>query len=434
MLKQLKELNTILAQAIKKEKKTIFFKYTIKIDSNINAIKKNLFKKDNTLYMNLPGNTQTYIGSGIRLEIKNKKYKLNEDYIIKSNSSNKDIITFGVNTFDEKNKEKFPWGQIKRDYFIIPKILFIIKKECTLNFNLILDNKSDIEKIKNYINNNLKKLFSQPNTKNIIAIKSTKKETHPNKEQYLKIFNKATKAINSGLAEKIVLSKIQKYSIKENLDIYNMHTIMEKKYKDCFNFIIQLNKKDYFAGSTPELILKLSKNKISTTSIAGTSTNKNQLNNTKEIKEQEYVTSYIEKIFTTIGTDIKKNKTKKLKLNYAYHLKTKISGKTKNKEHILKLLKIIHPTPALSGYPKKEAIDFITKIEPFNRGYYAGAVGLYNLKGEGNFYAGIRSALIKNKDIYLFSGGGITKESNYLNEWEETNIKLKHIKSILNLK
>ena len=53
-----------------------------------------------------------------------------------------------------------------------------------------------------------------------MAIKSTKKETHPNKEQYLKIFNKATKAINSGLAKKIVLSKIQKYSIKENLDIY----------------------------------------------------------------------------------------------------------------------------------------------------------------------------------------------------------------------
>ena len=102
MLKQLKEINTILAEAIKKEKKTIFFKYTIKIDSNINAIKKNLFKEDNILYMNLPGNTQTYIGSGIRLEIKNKKYKLNEDYIIKSNSSNKDIITFGVNTFDEK--------------------------------------------------------------------------------------------------------------------------------------------------------------------------------------------------------------------------------------------------------------------------------------------------------------------------------------------
>ena len=79
-------------------------------------------------------------------------------------------------------------------------------------------------------------------------------------------------------------------------------------------------------------------------------------------------------------------------------------------------------------------IDFITKIEPFNRGYYTGAIGLYNLKGEGDFYAGIRSALISNKDIYLFSGGGITKESNYLNEWEETNIKLKHIKSILNLK
>ena len=125
---------------------------------------------------------------------------------------------------------------------------------------------------------------------------------------------------------------------------------------------------------------------------------------------------------------------KKLQLNYAYHLKTKITAKIKNKKHILELLNIIHPTPALSGYPKKEAMNFITKTEPFNRGYYAGAIGLYNLKGEGFFYAGIRSALIKNKNIYLFSGGGITKESDYLKEWEETNLKLNHIKSIINLK
>ena len=209
---------------------------------------------------------------------------------------------------------------------------------------------------------------------------------------------------------------------------------MENNYKDCFNFIIQLNKNDYFIGSSPELILKLKQNKISTISLAGTSTIKNKLNSLKEINEQEYVTKYLKKILEKIGNEIKQSKTKKLKLNYAYHLKTKISAKIIKNKHILELLKMIHPTPALSGYPKKEAINFINSTEPFNRGYYTGAIGLYNLKGEGYFYAGIRSALIKDKEIYIFSGGGITKNSDYLKEWEETNIKSYHIKTIINLK
>ena len=432
MLKQLKKIDAILDQIIKntrKYKKPIFFKYVIKVDSNINTIKKNLFNQEHTIYMNLPGNKESYIGSGIKI-----KNKLDEKYTILSNDSNKDITTFGINTFNKENKNNFPWGKLKKDYFVIPEILLIINQNSTLNFNFIIDDKTSIEQVKEYINKTLKKLLTKIDIKSNQTIKSTKKEIQPNKKQYLTIFNKTKKAINNNIAEKIVLSKIEKHSIMKKVNMYQIHKEMENKYKDCFNYIVQLNKDEYFIGSSPELILKLKQNKISTISLAGTSTNKNKLNEIKEVKEQEYVTKYLKDIFEKIGTETKKTKTKKLQLNYAYHLKTKISAKIKNKKHILELLNIIHPTPALSGYPKKEAMNFITKTEPFNRGYYAGAIGLYNLKGEGFFYAGIRSALIKNKNIYLFSGGGITKESDYLKEWEETNLKLNHIKSIINLK
>ena len=56
---------------------------------------------------------------------------------------------------------------------------------------------------------------------------------------------------------------------------------------------------------------------------------------------------------------------------------------------------------------------------------------MYNIKGEGNFFASIRSALIRKNKIYYFAGGGITKDSQDIKEWEETEIKLKHIKSII---
>ena len=47
----------------------------------------------------------------------------------------------------------------------------------------------------------------------------------------------------------------------------------------------------------------------------------------------------------------------------------------------------------------------------------------------GSFFVPIRSALKRKNDIYLFAGGGITEKSESLKEWEETEIKLKHIGS-----
>jgi len=437
MLKEFKKIDAILAKAIKQTKKLktpVFFQYSVKINNNINTIKRNMFHQDNTIYMNFPNNKQTYICSGIKIKNQNKDYKLKDNYKILSNNSNKDILTFGLNAFDVENKNIFPWGGLQKEYFIVPEILLIINKKSSLNFNLILDSESKIEEIKKYISEHFKELSTKKNIKSQQTVNSIKQETYPSKKEYSKIFNKTKDAINNGIAEKIVLSKIEKHLIKEKINLYRTHKAMENNYKDCFNFIIQLNKNDYFIGSSPELILKLKQNKISTISLAGTSTIKNKLNSLKEINEQEYVTKYLKKTLEKIGNEIKQSKTKKLKLNYAYHLKTKISANIKNNKHILELLKMIHPTPALSGYPKKEAMDFIKQTEPFNRGYYTGAIGLYNLKGEGYFYAGIRSALIKNKEIYIFSGGGITKNSDYLKEWEETNIKSNHIKTIIKLK
>ena len=125
------------------------------------------------------------------------------------------------------------------------------------------------------------------------------------------------------------------------------------------------------------------------------------------------------------------SKTNKLKMNYAYHLYAEIKGDMKIDCHILDIINDLYPTPALSGYPKNEAIKKIRTTELFDRGYYGGSVGFYNQKGDGSFFVPIRSALKRKNEIYFFAGGGITEKSDSLKEWEETEIKLKHIKSII---
>ena len=432
-----KKLNSIVNKVIQASidsKKTILLKYTISLNKGIKNAKTNLLNHENMIYFNFPKNKKTYICSGETIKLSKTKNLDNDKYYIISNT-NDNINVFGIRAFDSKRSTNYPWGKIPRQYFIVPStILKITPKSATLNINTIIDKKNSKENIIKQIQEKINQALIKKDEKNTDSIIYKNKKTYPDKKHYMKMFASAVNIINNADIQKIVLSKMESNNFTGNQNINNITHIMENMYKNCFNYVIKLNNNDFFLGSSPENIIEIKKNKITSNALAGTSTVKNNLNNKKEINEHSYVVKHIKNILSKYGDNVKQGKTSMLKLNYAYHLETKITTKNIHNTHILKILKNIYPTPALSGYPTNDAIDKIKSLEPFDRGYYAGAVGMYNIKGEGNFFASIRSALIRKNKIYYFAGGGITKDSQDIKEWEETEIKLKHIKSIINLK
>ncbi|MER2071172.1 MAG: chorismate-binding protein [Psychrobacillus sp.] len=88
-------------------------------------------------------------------------------------------------------------------------------------------------------------------------------------------------------------------------------------------------------------------------------------------------------------------------------------------------MEAMHPTPALGGEPRQEAIEIIRESEQMNRGYYAAPIGWVNAEGDGEFAVGIRSALIENQYAYLYAGGGLVSESTSFEEFEETRVKFR---------
>ena len=82
----------------------------------------------------------------------------------------------------------------------------------------------------------------------------------------------------------------------------------------------------------------------------------------------------------------------------------------------------MHPTPAIGGYPKNKAMDMIRQLKE-DRGWYGGPIGWIDNNLDGQFYLNIRSGLGVDKNLYLFSGSGITEKSNSENEWMETEQK-----------
>ena len=76
--------------------------------------------------------------------------------------------------------------------------------------------------------------------------------------------------------------------------------------------------------------------------------------------------------------------------------------------------------------------ELINEYENHDRGWYSGPFGWIDQYGDGDFSVSLRSAIVMNKTIQIYSGGGIVKESIPENEWQETELKFKSILSVMN--
>ncbi|HLT51828.1 MAG TPA: anthranilate synthase component I family protein [Arenibacter sp.] len=110
--------------------------------------------------------------------------------------------------------------------------------------------------------------------------------------------------------------------------------------------------------------------------------------------------------------------------SHVIHLVSKVTGQ--KKEHIptMKVVADTFPAGTLSGAPKHMAMQLIEKYERTNRGYYGGAIGFMDFKGNFNHAIMIRTFLSKNHRLYYQAGAGLVAASDPENELQETYNKL----------
>jgi isochorismate synthase EntC len=98
---------------------------------------------------------------------------------------------------------------------------------------------------------------------------------------------------------------------------------------------------------------------------------------------------------------------------------------------VLDLVARLHPTPAVGGSPRAEALRLIQKHERLDRGWYAGPVGWMDARGEGEFVVAIRSALLHDGEATLYAGCGIVGDSDPEGEYRESSLKLQPVLAAL---
>jgi menaquinone-specific isochorismate synthase len=97
----------------------------------------------------------------------------------------------------------------------------------------------------------------------------------------------------------------------------------------------------------------------------------------------------------------------------------------------LQLVAKVHPTPAVGGTPTDEALAYISEVEGFDRGRYAGPVGWMDSRGDGSWAIGLRSADVDGDHASMYAGVGVVAGSRPGTELEETQLKLQALLAAL---
>ncbi len=192
-------------------------------------------------------------------------------------------------------------------------------------------------------------------------------------------------------------------------------------------------------GHTPEsLIFWNKKNQTAETmalagTLAKTPTAKFEIEQDEKIRtEHNYVVDDINHKLSAFSFE--KSKTAAVELKHLVHLKTDFKIKVSNLDQALKIIKNLHPTAAMGIFPdNREVLAEISKHPlQVNRGLFASPFGFFDAN-EMQIVVAIRNLLFSEGKIQIFSGCGITDESQYDLELGELENKRNSVKKMLGL-
>lgn len=256
------------------------------------------------------------------------------------------------------------------------------------------------------------------------------------KEDFLKAVERAKKYIEEGDIIQVVLS--QRFSKKLKTDPLNVYRAIRTINPSPYLFYLDFGEIK-LVGSSPEILVTVKNGKILTKPIAGTRP-RGKTEEEDEALIKDLLSDEKEKAEHLMLVDLARNDVGKVaktgsvkvdkfmyieKYSHVMHIVSDVSGEMKEELHPIDVLKSVFPVGTVSGAPKVRAMQIIEELEPEKRGVYAGAVGYISFDGNLDTAIAIRTAVIRDKEIYIQAGAGIVADSVPEKEYEETVNKAK---------
>jgi isochorismate synthase len=253
----------------------------------------------------------------------------------------------------------------------------------------------------------------------------------------VKEVEEALRAIAHGRVQKVVLAR------SEELEVVGggewrpaaVAARLALRQPDAHTFVIPTGPRSAYVGCTPELLAEVRGGQLRTHALAGTATSRGAdrlMDSSKDQHEHRLVVEAMARGLTPLCESLDVAPTPQLRpAGSVVHLETPIRGRLLAGIGLLDVAAALHPTPALAGWPVQTARAWLRPKTTFPGSLYRGLVGELRPGGDGELYAAIRLAHVAPRRARLWAGAGIVEGSTPEAEWEETEWKLRTLRTVL---
>ncbi len=259
-------------------------------------------------------------------------------------------------------------------------------------------------------------------------IKYTSNET---KENFMEKVLKAKEYIKNEEILQVVLS--QRFDFNTKINPFRAYRELRTLNPSPYMYYIDFGFY-HVVGSSPEILVKVNKDKVETCPIAGTRPRGKSLEE-DERYEKDLLKDKKERAEHLMLVDLSKEDIGKIveegtvkvdqfmkiqKYSHVMHIVSHVIGKMKKDLNAYDALRVCAPAGTVSGAPKVRALEIIEEFENEKRGIYAGAIGYLGFNGNMDTCIAIRTIVFKDNMAYIQAGAGIVADSNPESEYEET--------------
>jgi menaquinone-specific isochorismate synthase len=347
---------------------------------------------------------------------------------------------YGGFAFDETNRSR-EWAGCGAYKFVVPQFEVATKDDKMIFCCNVIRHGEGSKKIEAIIEE-LNKLRWNGKPLADVPVNLMSRRDQPDYEAWKRNIHEIVSEIQAKTCQKVVLARKTSFNFKDVLNPWLIMQQLKNVTPNSYHFCYQFEEKHVFLGASPERLFVRQKNGLQTEALAGTrprgknDSDDNRLkgelkSSGKDQHEHKLVVDMIQDALKPLAVGLKVFPQEILSFGNGHHLRTKIQALLKDDTKDEDIIAAIHPTPAVGGVPKADAIGIIRDLEGFNRGWYAGPIG-YVGEEQTEFVVAIRSALILEHQLIVYAGAGIVAGSTPKGEWEEIEHKIGNFSRVVN--
>jgi len=235
----------------------------------------------------------------------------------------------------------------------------------------------------------------------------------------------ALRDIDAGRLDKVVLTRCRRVERNTPFAPAAILSTLNTQQPDSVVYAYG-NGRHTFLGATPERLVRKTGRQIHVDALAGTAwPGSPALADDKNRHEQSLVVRAVVEALAPWCEDLPQiGLPEEHPAGLLRHWRSRISGITRGNSSLFDLVRALHPTPAVGGFPSAAAQDWLAAHDERRHGWYSGGFGILTPDGDGEFSVALRSALLDGHTAALQAGAGIVAGSDPQQELAETEAKL----------